>query len=34
MLGDWGVPVVAAEVAVSQEEALAAAGRVGWPVAR
>jgi acetate---CoA ligase (ADP-forming) len=33
MLGDWGVPVVAAEVAVSVEEALAAAGRVGWPVA-
>jgi acyl-CoA synthetase (NDP forming) len=33
MLGDWGVPVVAAELAVSQEEALAAAGRVGWPVA-
>ena len=33
MLGDWGVPVVAGEVADSQEEALAAAGRVGWPVA-
>jgi acyl-CoA synthetase (NDP forming) len=33
LLGHWGVPVVAAEVAASQEEALAAAGRVGWPVA-
>jgi acetate---CoA ligase (ADP-forming) len=33
LLGDWGVPVVAAEVATSLEEALAAAGRVGWPVA-
>ena len=32
LLGDWGVPVVAAEVATSLEEALAAAGRVGWPV--
>jgi acyl-CoA synthetase (NDP forming) len=32
LLGDWGVPVVAAEVAGSLEEALAAAGRVGWPV--
>ena len=33
LLGDWGVPVVAAEVATGVEEALAAAGRVGWPVA-
>jgi acetate---CoA ligase (ADP-forming) len=33
MLGDWGVPVVAAEVAAGLEEAVAAAGRVGWPVA-
>jgi acyl-CoA synthetase (NDP forming) len=33
LLADWGVPVVAAEVAASVEEALAAAGRVGWPVA-
>ena len=33
LLGDWGVPVVAAEVATSLEEAVAAAGRVGWPVA-
>ncbi|HVG64744.1 MAG TPA: acetate--CoA ligase family protein [Actinomycetota bacterium] len=33
MLGDWGVPVVAAEAAATLEEALAAAGRVGWPVA-
>jgi succinyl-CoA synthetase beta subunit len=33
LLADWGVPVVAAEVAHSPEEALAAAGRVGWPVA-
>jgi acyl-CoA synthetase (NDP forming) len=33
LLGDWGVPVVAAEVAVDLEEAVAAAGRVGWPVA-
>jgi acyl-CoA synthetase (NDP forming) len=33
LLGDWGVPVVAAEVAGGLEEALAAAGRVGWPVA-
>jgi hypothetical protein len=32
LLGDWGVPVVAAEVATSLEEAVAAAGRVGWPV--
>jgi acetate---CoA ligase (ADP-forming) len=33
MVGDWGVPVVAAEVATGPEEAVAAAGRVGWPVA-
>ena len=33
LLGDWGVPVVAAEVATSLEEAVAAAERVGWPVA-
>jgi len=33
LLGDWGVPVVAAEVATGVEEALAAAGRIGWPVA-
>jgi acetate---CoA ligase (ADP-forming) len=33
LVGDWGVPVVAAEVATSLEEAVAAAGRVGWPVA-
>jgi acetate---CoA ligase (ADP-forming) len=33
LLGDWGVPVVAAEVATGLEEAVAAAGRVGWPVA-
>ncbi|MFL6101780.1 MAG: acetate--CoA ligase family protein [Actinomycetes bacterium] len=33
LLADWGVPVVAAEVAASLEQALAAAGRVGWPVA-
>jgi acetate---CoA ligase (ADP-forming) len=32
LLRDWGVPVVAAEVAGGLEEALAAAGRVGWPV--
>jgi acetate---CoA ligase (ADP-forming) len=32
LLGDWGVPVVAAEVAASLEEAVAAGGRVGWPV--
>ena len=32
LLGDWGVPVVAAEVATSPEEAVAAGGRVGWPV--
>jgi acetate---CoA ligase (ADP-forming) len=33
LIGDWGVPAVAAEVATSLEAALAAAGRVGWPVA-
>jgi acetate---CoA ligase (ADP-forming) len=33
LLADWGVPVVAAEVATGLEEALAAAGRIGWPVA-
>jgi acyl-CoA synthetase (NDP forming) len=33
LLRDWGVPVVAAEVAGDLEGALAAAGRVGWPVA-
>jgi hypothetical protein len=33
MLADWGVPVVAAEVATDLEGALVAAGRVGWPVA-
>jgi acyl-CoA synthetase (NDP forming) len=33
LLGDWGIPVVAAEVADDLEGALAAAGRVGWPVA-
>jgi acyl-CoA synthetase (NDP forming) len=33
LLGEWGVPVVAAEVATTLEEALAAAGRAGWPVA-
>ena len=33
LLADWGVPVVAAEVATSVEGAVAAAGRVGWPVA-
>jgi len=32
LLNDWGVPVVAAEVATGLEEAVAAAGRVGWPV--
>jgi len=32
LLGDWGVPVVAAEVAASLKEAVAAGGRVGWPV--
>jgi acyl-CoA synthetase (NDP forming) len=33
MVADWGIPVVAAEVATDLEGALAAAGRVGWPVA-
>jgi acyl-CoA synthetase (NDP forming) len=33
LLGEWGVPVVPAEVANSLDEAVAAAGRVGWPVA-
>jgi acetate---CoA ligase (ADP-forming) len=33
LLADYGVPVVAAEVATTLEEALAAAGRIGWPVA-
>jgi acetate---CoA ligase (ADP-forming) len=33
LLGEWGVPVVAAEVATTLEEALAAAGQAGWPVA-
>ena len=33
LLGDWGIPVVAAEVATDLEGALAAAGRIGWPVA-
>jgi succinyl-CoA synthetase beta subunit len=33
LVGDWGVPTVAAEVATSLEEALAVAERVGWPVA-
>jgi acetate---CoA ligase (ADP-forming) len=33
LLADWGIPVVAAEVATDLEGALAAAGRVGWPVA-
>ena len=32
LLDDWGVPVVTAEVATSLEEAVAAGGRVGWPV--
>ena len=32
LLGDWGIPVVAAEVATDLEGALAAAGRIGWPV--
>jgi acetate---CoA ligase (ADP-forming) len=32
LLGDWGVPVVAAEVATGLDEAVAAASRVGWPV--
>jgi acetate---CoA ligase (ADP-forming) len=33
MLADWGVPVVAAEEAASLDAAVAAADRVGWPVA-
>jgi acetate---CoA ligase (ADP-forming) len=33
MLADWGVPVVAAEEAAGLDDAVAAAGRVGWPVA-
>jgi acyl-CoA synthetase (NDP forming) len=33
LLGDWGMPVVAAEVATSLEAAVAAAAQVGWPVA-
>jgi len=33
MLADWGIPVVAVEVASSRDEAVAAAARVGWPVA-
>jgi acetate---CoA ligase (ADP-forming) len=33
MLADWAVPVVAAEVATSLEGAVAAAERIGWPVA-
>jgi acetate---CoA ligase (ADP-forming) len=33
MLADWGIPVVAAEVADGPEAALAAAQRIGWPVA-
>jgi acyl-CoA synthetase (NDP forming) len=33
LLGDWGIPVVAAAVASDLDGALAAAGRVGWPVA-
>jgi acetate---CoA ligase (ADP-forming) len=33
MVADWGVPVVAAEEAASLDAAVAAAGRVGWPVA-
>jgi acetate---CoA ligase (ADP-forming) len=33
MLADWGVPVVAAEVAERPDAALAAAERLGWPVA-
>jgi acyl-CoA synthetase (NDP forming) len=33
MLADWGIPVVAAEVASGLEEAVAAAERIGWPVA-
>jgi hypothetical protein len=33
MLADWGMPVVAAEEAASLDAVVAAAGRVGWPVA-
>ncbi len=33
MLADWEVPVVAAEEAAGLDAAVAAAGRVGWPVA-
>jgi acetate---CoA ligase (ADP-forming) len=33
LLADWGMPVVPSEVAVTLDEALAAAGRIGWPVA-
>jgi acetate---CoA ligase (ADP-forming) len=33
LLADWGIPVVAAEVAASPEAARAAAERIGWPVA-
>jgi len=33
MLADWGVPVVAAEVATDLGAAVAAAERIGWPVA-
>ena len=33
LLADWGIPVVAAEVVASAEEARAAAERIGWPVA-
>jgi acyl-CoA synthetase (NDP forming) len=32
LLADWGIPVVAAEAATDLEGALAAAGRIGWPV--
>ncbi|TML01690.1 MAG: acetate--CoA ligase family protein [Actinobacteria bacterium] len=33
LLADYGIPVVRAEEAAGLDEALAAAGRVGWPVA-
>jgi acyl-CoA synthetase (NDP forming) len=33
LLDAWGIPVVAAEAAADLEGVLAAAGRVGWPVA-
>jgi acyl-CoA synthetase (NDP forming) len=33
LLGDYGIPVVAAEMASSADEAVDAAGRLGWPVA-